>query len=120
MSEFTYATAWCVRLQRRKPHHARAVGDAEAELLHREALAGVPIPGVQHHVRQLDRPVAVGGFSCRFRIGDEAVALAFGPSTIVPDPPPGASKLSIFCRRSLKFPKRFRERDASTAAVAPR
>src|SRR5258708_38685074 len=59
-------------------HVARAVADLEAERLDREALRGIGIGGIQHHVRELDRPVAL----CRQRrhrcFDDEAVSLAVG------------------------------------------
>src|SRR5258706_8914819 len=57
-------------------HVARAVADLEAERLDREALGGIGIGGIQHHVRELDRPVALRRQRRHGRLDDEAVALA--------------------------------------------
>src|SRR5258706_896578 len=57
-------------------HVARAVADLEAELLDGEALGGIGVGGIQHHVRELDRPVALRRQRRHRRLDDEAVSLA--------------------------------------------
>src|SRR5258706_1511386 len=59
-------------------HVARAVADLEAERLDGEALRRIGIGGGQHHVRKLDRPVALRRERRHGRLDDEAVSLAVG------------------------------------------
>src|SRR5687767_3058948 len=63
-------------------HVGGAVGDLEAELFDREALARLHVGGVDHRVRQLNRPVAIMESPWLVLLDNESVILILGPADL--------------------------------------
>jgi len=74
-------------------HEPGAIGELEPEHIDREALCTLPVLGVEHDVRHLHRPVAVGSQRLRaLFLGEEAEHVPFGTLDEKAGAAPGSSK----------------------------